>query len=64
MANGILPALMLLVKYLVYFNGKIMGVMSQAEIFRDETMMAWEHFKTNPKVMGVVGTHSPVASLF
>ena len=53
-----------IVKYLMYFNGKIMGVMSQAEIFRDETMMAYEHFKTNLKVMGVVGTHSPVASLF
>ena len=52
------------VKYLMYFNGKIMGVMSQADIFRDETMMAYEHFKTSFKVMGVVGTHSPVASLF
>ena len=51
-------------KYLVYFNGKIMGVLSQAEIFRDESLMAYEHFKTNFKVMGVVGTHSPVASLF
>ena len=51
-------------KYLVYFNGKIMGVLSQAEIFRDESLMAYEHFKTNPRVMGVVGTHSPVASLF
>ena len=51
-------------KYLMYFNGKIMGVMSQADIFRDETMMVYEHFKTSFKVMGVVGTHSPVASLF
>ena len=42
------------VKYLTYFNGKIMGVMCQAEIFRDESLMVYEHFKTNLKVMGVV----------
>ena len=34
------------------------------ETFRDETYVYEEHFKTNPDLLGVVVTHSPVASLF
>ena len=30
----------------------------------DETYMYEEHFKTNPDLLGVVVTHSAVASLF
>ena len=61
---NVVSIILQIVKYLTYFNEKIMGVMCQADIFRDERLTAYEHFKTKFKVMGVVGTHSLVASLF
>ena len=39
-------------------------VSSMDETFRDETYVYEEHFKTSPDLLGVVLTHSPVASLF
>ena len=42
-----------------------MGMVSAMdETLRNETYMYEEHFKTNPDLLGVVVTHSPVASLF
>jgi len=43
---------------------KMVMVSAMDETFRDETYMYEEHFKTNPDLLGVVLTHSPVASLF
>ena len=39
-------------------------VSAMDETFRDETYMYEKHFKTYPDLLGVVVTHSPVASLF
>ena len=43
---------------------KMVMVSTMDETFRDETYMYEEHFKTNPDLLGVVVTHSAVASLF
>ena len=53
-----------IVKNLTCFNEKLTVVMWSAEIFWDDRLIVEEHFKTNFNLMGVVGTHSPVASLF
>ena len=39
-------------------------VSAMDETFGNERYMYEEHFKTHPDLLGVVGTHSAVASLF
>ena len=43
---------------------KMVMLIPMAETFRNETYMYEVHFKPNPDLLGVVVTHSPVASLF
>ena len=43
---------------------KMVMLIPMAETFRNETYMYKENFKPNPDLLGVVVTHSAVASLF
>ena len=43
---------------------KMVMVSAMDETFRKDRYVYEEHFKTNPNLLGVVVTHSAVASLF
>ena len=43
---------------------EMINVLCQAENFREETLMVYQHFKTIPSLIGVVATLSAVAYFF
>ena len=43
---------------------EMISVLCQAENFMEETLMVYQHFKTIPSLIGVVGTLSAVAYFF